>query len=219
MLIQTTVTGQLCLLMLIEMITAQGVAVVSANTDGIVVHCHTSKEKDVMQAAFNWELETSYPLERTDYKILASRDVNNYLAVRCDGELKGKGVFTKSGLSKNPDFRIVFEAVAQYLANNTDTLKTITDCTDMNKFVSVRRVNGGALWRGEKLGKAVRFYYSTEIDQNECIRYPTNANKVPKSAGARPLMTLPDELPNDIDYELYNCMAHNLLIEIGAKAC
>ena len=40
LLINTTITGQLTLLMLIEMITLSGGKVKSANTDGIVILCN-----------------------------------------------------------------------------------------------------------------------------------------------------------------------------------
>ena len=47
LLIQTTITGQLALLMLIERVEAVGAKVVSANTDGIVVFAHKRLEPDL----------------------------------------------------------------------------------------------------------------------------------------------------------------------------
>lgn len=215
LLIQTTITGQLALLMLIERMEAVGIHVISANTDGIVMHLPKDKEKDLEEVAFNWMLDTSFELERTDYRAIASRDVNSYVAVKTDGKTKGKGVFAPSGLSKNPDFPIIYEAVAKCIADGTPVEVTITKCTDVTKFVSVRRVQGGAIWRDEYLGKAVRFYQSNEIDPDEYIKYSKNSNKVPKSAGARPLMELPDSLPGDINYQFYINEAEDLLKEVG----
>jgi hypothetical protein len=76
-------------------------------------------------------------------------------------------------------------------------------------------VNGGGVWRGIYLGRAVRFYLSTSIPIDECIHYSTNSNRVPKSAGAMPLMVLPKNFPTDVDYESYICKATDLLVEIG----
>ena len=45
LLVQVTVTGQLSLLMLIQWMESQGISVVSANTDGVVVKCPKSKEE------------------------------------------------------------------------------------------------------------------------------------------------------------------------------
>lgn len=215
LMIQTTITGQLALLMLIESMELAGVAVVSANTDGIVLRCPIDKIDDMENIAFDWMLETSYELERAEYKLLASRDVNNYVAVKTDGEIKRKGVFADGGLAKNPDCNIAFDAVAQYLANGTPIEKTVTGCQDVRQFLTVRKVTGGAIWNGEYLGKAVRFYYSKSVNNDVCIAYAKNSNKVPKSDGARPMMTLSETLPQDIDYARYIEMAKELLKEVG----
>lgn len=217
LLIQTTITGQLCLLMLIERMAEAGIKTVSANTDGVVLHCPRALEDAMDDVAWDWMLDTTYELERTDYRLLASRDVNNYVAVKLDGETKGKGVFAPPSLAKNPDGQIVFKAVADYLAKGTSLEKTITGCRDIRQFVTVRRVQGGAIWRGEKLGKAVRFYYSTDVAHDETIDYATNSNKVPKSAGAKPLMNLPDDFPVDVDFRPYLEAAQKLLCEVGYR--
>jgi len=68
--------------MLTEAMETAGIKIMSANTDGIVCKCDKSQEKDMEKVAWNWMLDTSFNLERTDYEIVASRDVNNYLAVK-----------------------------------------------------------------------------------------------------------------------------------------
>ena len=214
--IQTTITGQLALLMLIERVERAGGHVVSANTDGIVVWCEREAERAIREAAWDWELSTSYELERTDYARLASRDVNNYVAVKPDGSTKGKGAFASRGLMKNPDRNIVSTAVAERVANGTPIEQTIKSCEDITQFVTVRTVKGGAEWEGEPLGKAVRFYSSRKIPADTCIRYASNGNKVPNSDGCRPLMDLPDQFPSDVDYDAYIEDAEKLLCEVGA---
>lgn len=215
LLIQTTITGQLALLMLIEALAEKGVKTVSANTDGVVVLCDKEQEQTVEEIVSDWELTTSYTLERTDYSAIASRDVNNYLAVKPDGSTKGKGVFASPGLAKNPDAMIIYKAVAEHVANGTPIDRTVIECRDIKQFVKVRQVKGGAVWRGEELGKATRFYYSADIPEGECLRYVLNGNKVPMSDGARPLMDLPDEFPDDVDHYRYIQSANQLLKDIG----
>lgn len=217
LLIQTTVTGQLALLMLIERLHLAGVRVISANTDGIVLHHAKAKQPDVDAIMWDWMLDTSYALERTDYLAIASRDVNNYVAVKLDGSTKGKGCFAPDGLQKNPDQPIIYDAVAAYIANGTPIAKTVTECRDICRFCTVRRVQGGAKWRGQLLGKAVRFYLSTSVASDECIHYATNSNRVPKSAGAMPLMDLPEQFPTDVDYRAYLVAAEKLLCEVGYR--
>lgn len=215
LLIQITVTGQLALLMLIERFEDAGVKVVSANTDGVVVHYNKSLQSEVDRVTWEWMLDTSYMLEETPYRSLSSRDVNNYVAVRQDGAIKGKGCFATGGLMKNPDRQIVYEAVAEQIANGTPIAKTITECRDILRFCTLRQVNGGARWRGKELGRAVRFYASTSVASDECIEYVKNGNRVPKSAGTKPLMTLPEAFPDDVDYQVYLVEAEKLLCEVG----
>lgn len=215
LLIQTTVTGQLALLMLIERMRAIGATVVSANTDGIVLHHHKDLEAHAAKVAWEWMLDTSYTLERTDYRSISSSNVNNYLAVKPDGETKGKGVFASGGLMKNPDQTIVTRAVAERIANGVDIERTVMGSDDIREFVTVRQVKGGAVWRGVELGKAVRFYLSNSVPETESILYATNGNRVPKSAGARPVMDLPDSFPGDIDHRAYIVAAERLLSEVG----
>ena len=215
LLIQTTITGQLCLLMLIERFEKIGARVVSANTDGVVVHAPKSLEPEVAQVLWDWQLETSYELERTDYASLHSRDVNNYIAVKPNGSTKAKGVFAPSGLTKNPDFGIVAEAVAAHLAGKADFKDIIRNCDDITKLVVVRKVAGGATWQGENLGKSVRFYYSTDVDHDNAIHYAINGNKVPKSDGSKPIMNLPETMPDDVDRERYVGLAMMVLKGLG----
>lgn len=215
LLMQVTLTGQLCLLMLIERLEARGCKVVSANTDGIVVLFKKAQEAVVDEVCFEWMIDTSFELERADYRALHSRDVNNYIAVKKDGSTKRKGVFAEPGLMKNPEFTIVSEAVAAYLSSAKPVEETVRLCRDITKFIAIRRVDGGGVWRGEYLGKAVRFYYSTEVRHDEHIAYAKNKNKVPRSDGAKPAMTLPDTFPADVHFDRYIAMAREALKDMG----
>lgn len=215
LLIQITLTGQLALLMLIERLEAAGARVVSANTDGVVVFAPKSLEDVIANVKFGWELDTSYELERTDYRSIHSRDVNNYFAVKLNGDVKRKGAYAKSGFMKNPQFEIVSEAVAEHLSGKSDYKDTIRNSRSLEKFVMIRQVTGGAQWRSEFLGKAVRFYYSTEVLPDEHIEYAKNSNRVPQSSGARPCLNMPSDFPEDVDRERYVGMAQMVFKQIG----
>lgn len=217
LLIQTTITGQLALLMLIERVEAIGAKVVSANTDGIVVFGKKELEPEIADVMFNWELDTSYELERSDYRSLHSRDVNNYIAVKPDGSVKCKGAFSDPGLMKNPQFPIVSDAVSAHLSGSGDYKQVIRDCRDIKKFIMLRKVTGGAVWRDQPIGKAVRFYYSADVGPDETISYAKNSNKVPQSDGAMPCLDLPDEFPSDVDFERYVGMAQMVFKQMGVN--
>ena len=64
---QTTLNGQLYLLMLIEQLEESGIEVISANTDGIVSRFKPSLEPIYNQICANWQNMTNLSLEYTDY--------------------------------------------------------------------------------------------------------------------------------------------------------
>lgn len=266
LLIQTTITGQLCLLMLIEALEEEGVGVISANTDAVVTRTpkYLRKVKDRVLA--EWQTKTGFKMGNTPYRAIYSRDVNNYIGITTDGKAKRKGAYAKPGLAKNPTVNIVNEAVVKFLMDGTSVEETIEWCQDVREFVSIKKVDGGGMQGGEMqiddwvrpegddrhwirqawidagenavwlqnkkvklvtkrpppvtvsvdpvmLGKAVRFYYSTN-SPGPIRRVKTNA-VVGDSTGSLALMELPDHLPLDIDYDHYIHKAHRVLREIG----
>lgn len=219
LMLQVTITGQLVLLMLIEMIEAAGIPIVSGNTDGIIAKYHKDEHEKVRSIIALWEKRTNFETEETRYSAVYSRDVNSYIAIKeGDGYAKAeflderlncktKGTYCERGsalnsvLSKNPETLICSDAVLQFLKNKIPVEKTIKECKDIRRFITVRNVKGGAVKNGVYLGKVVRFYYPK--NETGFISYLGSGNKVAKTDNARPLMDLPDELPNDINYNWY----------------
>jgi hypothetical protein len=291
-LIQTTMTGQLSLLMLIERLEMGGFRVVSANTDGIVIKCPRVAQHNMDAIVKQWELDTNFPTEETRYLALYSRDVNNYIAIKqtekdgqwieTPGGIKTKGAYNNpwsskknmaERLHKNPTSTICVEAVEKFLTEAVPIDHTIRTDKDIRKFLVVRSVKGGAVkvwgqvppahntpeelvrlagfyeiqkdsWvlEGETLrearyladayklaidltrlpgeteyvGKTVRWYYAKDVQGT--LVYAGSGNTVPRSEGAKPCMVLPDEFPEDMDYDWYIQEAVKILEQIGAIA-
>jgi hypothetical protein len=212
--IRTTLTGQLTILMLIEALERYDIPVVSANTDGIVIKCPRDKRDALNLIVEKWEKHTGLKTEETVYRALYSRDVNNYIAVKDSGTAKAKGVYGPTSLSKNPQTPICAEAVIHYLLDGTAIDQTVRNCKDVSKFMTLRTVTGGAIKDGQKLGKAIRWYYAE--GETGAIHYVTNGNTVPRSEGAKPLMDLPEHFPSDVNYEWYIRECEEILMAIGA---
>lgn len=215
LLISVTLTGQLALLMLIERVTQAGGKVMSANTDGIVVLCNRSKMEAVRSIMFEFELISGFTLEETQYKAIYSESVNNYLAVCPGGKVKGKGNFAPPGLMKNPQFSICSEAIREWASNNIDIEQYINTCSDVRKFVAVRKVEGGAVWGDMELGRVVRWYIGKN-GRSQPIKYAKNGNRVPRSENAIPLMDLTNHVPDDLDRDWYVSETKKMLQKIGA---
>ena len=231
LMLQVTITGQLVLLMLIEMLEEAGISVISGNTDGIVSKYHKDRHNDVRAIIAEWEKRTNFKTEETRYSAVYSRDVNSYVAIKTDGGdeearflderlgVKTKGAYCERGsalnsiLSKNPEALVCSDAVISFLKNGTPVEKTIRECKDIRRFVSVKNVKGGGEKNGRYLGKVVRWYYP----KNEAgyIAYVGSGNKVGKTDGARPVMDLPEALPDDINYDWYINEAVDMLYDCG----
>lgn len=213
LMIQVTLTGQLALLMMIESMDLAGISVVSANTDGIVTHVRPGQKLPLSFVVNEWIGRIGMDVEYTHYRALFSRDVNSYVAVKPDGKVKVKGAMAKSDTQHNPTNEIVKEAVVEFLSKGVPVAETILKCRDVRKFLCVKRVTGGGQWRGEYLGKVVRWVRSTA--SRDAIRYVKNGNQVGGSENAWPLMELPESLPSHIDYAYYINEAHEALIDLG----
>jgi hypothetical protein len=173
-------------------------------------------------------------MEETRYKSIHCRDVNNYFAVKLKWDDKNKvwldevdgckvkGCYSERGsalnsrLSKNPTNLICSDAVMKFLTNGTPVEETIMNCKDITRFVTARNVKGGAQKDGIYLGKVVRWYYAVGMDGE--ISYILSGNKVPCTDGAKPLMDLPNEFPDDINYKWYIEEANKYLVQIGVYA-
>lgn len=243
LMLQVTITGQLVLLMLIEALEGIGIEVVSGNTDGFISLYPQERHGEVRAVIAAWEAHTDYKTEETRYKGVYSRDVNSYVAIKYkqDGKTKEwteeidkdprarfvdeqlgcktKGAFCERGsalnsiLSKNPEALVCGDAVLQFMVNNIPVERTIKECKDFKRFVCVKNVKGGGQKNGKYLGKVVRWYYP----KNEAgyIAYVLSGNKVGTTDGARPVMDLPGEFPEDIDYEWYVDEAIKMLHSCG----
>lgn len=266
LLIQTTISGQLCLLMLIEAMEVCGIPVVSGNTDGIVMLIEKHKKGLSDQVVKWWESVTGFATEETKYKSIYMANVNNYLAITTSGDLKRKGQdMGKPGLWKHPKAAVCAEAVAKFLNDGSDIYDHIMNCRDITKFIILKNVNGGAVkmhkwqnkydrletvkragfieteggWvrheldrvvsfdgayldaigilreedRPEYLGKVVRWYHAVGCPGP--IVYAENGNMVPDSMDAKPIMELPEEFPEDVNYQWYVSEAEKMLQNFG----
>ena len=222
LMIQVTLTGQLAILMLIEQMELRGMHVVSANTDGFVTKVPRDRRWQFSATCFDWELQTGFNTEETSYKSIHLKSVNSYIALT-DDKVKLKGDFTLSGpglpgaagQKKNPNMDICTDAVVAYLKDGTPIEETIEWCTDPRRFLVVRRVTGGAMKDDMPIGKALRWYYSKDVQGG--FVYAKNGNAVPESIGARLMMELTDRVPADLDFDYYIREAYAILQDLGVE--
>lgn len=215
LLLHTTLTGQLSLLMLIEELNFSGFEIISTNTDSITIKGKKALIDLLDHILKIWEKTTNFKLEKTYYKAVYHESVNSYIGILEDNSIKCKGLYAFEGLDKNPVSTICIEAVIEYLQNKVEIEDTIFNNQDnIKKFLLIRKVEGGAIYKDQYLGRIVRWYYSTEGDK---ITYKTSGNKVADSDGARPLMKLKGEKILDIDFKKYIDKSYKMLKNLGIK--
>lgn len=222
--IQMTVSGQLALLMLIEMLELEGIPVISANTDGIVKLVDKNKKEAKAQIIKYFESISGFTMEETEYKSYYARDVNAYFAVKMDDKVKKKGnpyaeVGSQSGtqLDVNPTVQICSDAVEALLAKGVPIEQTIKECKNFTRFVNIRQAKApGAHKNGEYLGRVLRWYYAK--GETGAIHTVQANGKVADSDGAKPCLDMPKEFPNDIDYDWYIRTTKGILEDIGYLA-
>ena len=217
LMLAVTLTGQFTLLMLIEWLEEAGAAILSANTDGIAIRYPKNSEADIQKAVASFGDLSKFVFEFTPYRVLALKDVNNYIAVKPDRTLKTKGIYAPLSLRKNPTAQVCADSVGAWLANGTPFLETIRKAPFCD-FISARNVTGGGEQLGQYLGKVVRWYQSNDPEL-EPIKYKANGNKVPKTDGARACMVLIDknQHPEDLDYVWYHKEAIKIAVSLGCR--
>ena len=216
----TTITGELSLMMLIEAYELRGIHVISANTDGVTIMVRKC-DLELMKAINNWWMDlTSYELERTDYSKIIFSTVNDYLAIKTDGEIKKKGDFlTDFELHKNKSARIVPLALEQYYVNNIPIEDTIKNHKNIYDFALRQKASSSFHYEGISNGKTtvynklIRYYVSKtgekllKIKNADCT---TNAAAISQVEAGEWLMTVCNKLYKD--HPLDN-IHHNYYIE------
>jgi len=197
-----TVTGQLVLLMLIEMFLIDKIQVVSANTDGVICKVPPIDFPRFEEVYRSWQEKTGFILEQTFYEKYIRRDVNNYMAVKSNGEIKTKGIF-----GTHKDFApVVVKALQDYFQFSIPIQTTIYGEKDFLKFCYYFQAKQGftLYHNGEPVQKTAR-WYATIIEQPSGLKKQKGEQiiKVPNAENSILVNDLPNIFPTDLDYEHY----------------
>lgn len=137
-----TINNQLAIMMLIEILGTRGINVLSANTDGILIHCEQEDYELVEKICKWWEQKTKYNLEETRYSRFTQKDVNNYIAV--GDEVKLKGIFDPNqddiDFMKGYKFPIISKALVAHFRDNVNISTFIRGHRDIYDFCYSEKV-------------------------------------------------------------------------------
>ena len=144
--LRVTISGQLMLIDLIERVTAAGIEVLTANTDGLVLRVRRSEkaEKRLARILRGWQDDTELLLEIEDLQRLATLATNQYAVLSARHKIKRKGSKLKGDLSPltTPNALVVNDAVVDALLRDIPPERTIRGCRDLVRFCSITTRSG-----------------------------------------------------------------------------
>jgi len=233
----TTITGELSLMMLIEAYETKDIRVISANTDGVTIYIHKSKLAEMDKINDWWCKITGYELERADYKKIIFSTVNDYLAIKTDGEIKKKGDFlTDFELHKNKSARIVPLALERYFVDSVPISESIILHKNPFDFCIRQKSTSDFHYEGYRKGmepsiynKLIRYYVTSGGDGEKLLKIKNQESDstAPSSSQVEAgdwLCKVVNHLPANTDvksmninYDYYIDKAESLVLKIVTK--
>ena len=174
---KVTINNQLAILMLIEELNLNGINIISANTDGIICYTKSSNLLLIREIYKVWEQTTGFTLEETNYSKYIRRDINNYITVKTNGEIKAKGIFVPQlGILKGYDKPIVAIALQEYFINGKQPKEVIETLGYSYTFVNPETPKGEQritdiydYCMAQKIGET----YDNAVIIKDGVEYPT----------------------------------------------
>lgn len=173
---QVTINGQLMVMMVVEALELDGIHVVSANTDGIIVKLPKDKEEDFKRITDDWCAQNKLGADSEQYKLFVTRDINNYFNIQSNDKVEYKGSLDPhqylKDLKKGYDMPVIAKAVFEYFAHGVSVMETLRNHKDILDFCKTQNVGKQfeVVYQKVENGKVidihsqrhVRFYVSTK---------------------------------------------------------
>ena len=231
---QVTINGQLMVMMVVEALELDGIHVVSANTDGIIVKLPKDKEEDFKRITDDWCAQNKLGADSERYKLFVTRDINNYFDIQSNDKVEYKGGLDPKqylkDLKKGYDMPVVAKAVFEYFAHDTPVMETLRNHKDILDFCKTQNVGKQfeVVYQKVENGKVidvhsqrhVRFYVSTK----GVVIMKENVHDKKRSvlASGKPVIILnklddKDIALRNIDYKYYYEEAYKIInpIKLG----
>jgi len=146
----TTINGQLLICMLCEALCEQieDLTMLQINTDGITVKVHIDEVPKLNRINKEWEELTKLQLEYAYYKKMVIKDVNNYMAIKENGQIKRKGaafIYEQSPSElewhKNFSMLVVQKAVEAWFTKGIQPSEFIRKHDNIHDFFKRTKIN------------------------------------------------------------------------------
>jgi hypothetical protein len=184
--LEICINGQLILTLLTEKVmdVIPDAQIIFENTDGAMYRIPRKKVDELTKACQEVEKIVNIPLEIQECKKIVARDVNNYINIISDDNIKFKGAFEiDRDFHKNHSKRVVPIALANYFIHGSDVVSTIKNHLKGSTYtfaenhgiydfcLGAKMKNGNKLYQryidgfeiiDEEIGKMNRYYVSND---------------------------------------------------------
>lgn len=165
------IAGEMSILMLIEDQELAGNQCIMSNTDGATFLVKRTEIDKFYEICNKWCELTKYALEFAEFKHMWFLTVNDYLAVKMDGEVKRKGDFLiDTELHKNKSFRVIPLGLSEYFINGVEPEEFVNSFDNIFHFCG-RSTAGDTYYHQyydisdkcwKSLPKLIRYYVSKQ---------------------------------------------------------
>lgn len=216
------VFGQVLILDLIEKVEDIS-QLIQSNTDGILLKINEKDFEKLDDIVFEWEQRTGLTMTFDLYERVVQGDVNNYIVVDYEGNIKSKGAYVKKLDDLDYDLPIVNKAIVDYLVRGVLPEITINSCNNLKDFQKIVKLSSKykyAWHNNEKLNdKTFRVFASLSMSDSYIGKQKNDNATVEKFANT------PDncfmwndsvngvEVPNKLDKQWYIELAKKRLNE------
>lgn len=233
MTLSTCLIGELSLLMFIEDCELNAIKCIMANTDGATFLLPKDKRTVFDEIKKRWLTNTTvtltYEMEETLFKKMAFSSVNDYIALKMDGEIKTKGDFCKdTELHKNKSARVVPIALEKYFLEGIPVEDTIMNYTNIYDFCIRQKATNCFHYEGisdagvTMYNKLIRHYVSKKgekilrVRNENCLSKAVKRVQIAKGEWVSTVcnrMGTKDHLPN-VNHAYYIDRANRIIYKV-----
>lgn len=218
------VNGQLLLLDLIEKVElefGERAEFIQGNTDGVMFKFSSKEDVDkYLEICDKWCERTKMELEHDFIKKIIQKDVNNYVFIKEDGQVKSKGAYVKKLSSIDNDLPIVNKALKEKLVKDIDIETTINNADNLIDFQKCVKITGKyshAIHGSEELKLKVVRVFASKLASDSAIMKIKNDNKFEKISYTPDRVfidngnVLDKKIPDKLDKDWYISLAKERL--------
>lgn len=222
--ISVCVNGQLLLLDLIEKVELEfgnNAEFIQGNTDGVMFKFNSEQDINAYINICNeWCNRTKMELDHDFIEKIIQKDVNNYVYIKQNGDIKSKGAYVKKLNLIDNDLPIVNKALKEKMINNVDIEDTINNAThliDFQKCVKITGKYSHAIHGSKELNLKILRVFASKLGTDHTIYKIKADNKLEKISYTPDRVFIDNEniigkiIPETLDREWYISIAKDRL--------